>query len=92
MVNNDYVDEDPFVLKGEGLPVESINNFLMMGGILEGEIDIKVPDRFSNQIWSNVEAQQKARFCKFTLQNMSGTNNGGTLTFTQGQSCIIKAE
>jgi len=92
MVNNDYVDEDPFVLKGEGLPVESINNFLLMGGLLEGEIDIKVPDRFSNQIWSNVEAQQKARFCKFTLQNMSGINSGGTLQFNNGQGCIIKSE
>lgn len=92
MTNEDYVDGDPFVMKGEGLPVESINNFLMMGGLLEGEIDIKVPNQFSNQAWSNLETPQKARFCKFTLQNMTGTNNGGTLSFTSGQSCIIKAE
>jgi len=92
MVNSDYVDGDPFVLKGEGLPVESINNFLMMGGLLEGEIDIKIPDLFSDKTWSNLETPQKARFCKFTLQNMTGTNNGGTLTFNSGQGCIIKTE
>jgi microcystin-dependent protein len=92
MVNEDYVDGDPFVMKGEGLPVESINNFLMIAGLLESEMDIKLPDRFETQIWSALETPQKARFCKFTLQNMSGTNNGGTLTFANGQGCIIKSE
>ena len=92
MTNNDYVDEDPFVLGAEGLPVESINNFLMMGGLLEGEIDIAVPDQFISKAWSNVETPQKARFCKFTLQNMSGINNGETLQFNTGQGCIIKSE
>ncbi|UTB32027.1 MAG: hypothetical protein NKF70_11060 [Methanobacterium sp. ERen5] len=92
MTNEDYVDEDPFVLGAEGLPVESINNFLLMGGLLEGKMDIKVPERFKSQAWDNLETPQKARFCKFTLQNMSGTNNGGTLQFANGQGCIIKSE
>jgi hypothetical protein len=92
MVNPDYVDGNPFVLKGEGLPVESINNFILLGGSLEGSVDVVAPSNFNNEEWSNQETPQKALFCNFTLQNMSGTNNNTSLNFNNGQGCIIKSE
>ena len=92
MVNPDYVDGNPFVLKGEGLPVESINNFILLGGSLEGSVDVVAPTNFENEEWSNQETPQKALFCKFTLQNMSGINNNSSLEFSNGQGCVIKSE
>lgn len=92
-VNENYVDEDPFHHKGEGSLVESLNQFIMMGGLLEGTIDVTVPSQFrGKKSWDTYETPQKARFCKFILSNMSGTNNGSSLKFNSGQKALIKVE
>lgn len=92
MANEDYRSGDPFVMKGEGLPVESLNNFILTGGLFLGHGGVEVPEHFKNGVWNSQETPQKARFCKFTLQNMTGTNNGQTLQFNTGEGCVIKAE
>jgi len=92
MVNVNYIDEDPFIQKYEGLPVESLNLFIMMGGLLEGTIDVNAPEDFRKKGWDREETPQRARFCKFTLANMSGTNNTSTLKFNSGQKAVIKVE
>jgi len=92
MVNVNYIKEDPFLQKYEGLPVESLNLFIMMGGLLEGTIDVNVSEHFRKSGWDREETPQRARFCKFTLTNMSGTNNGSTLNFDSGQKAVIKVE
>ncbi|MDR3062558.1 MAG: hypothetical protein LBU40_00275 [Methanobrevibacter sp.] len=91
-MNKDYIDEDPFIHKGEGVPAESLNNFILLGGLLEGSINVTVPEHFINKIWSIDETPQRARFCKFTLSNMTGTNNKSNLTFNNSQHAIIKVE
>ncbi len=92
MVNEDYIDEDPFVHKYEGLPVESLNLFILMGGLLEGMIDVNVPEHFKKKVWDSDEIARRARFCKFTLANMKGENTGDTLVFNKDQTAIIKVE
>lgn len=92
MANENYKDEDPFLMLGEGVPVESLNLFVLMGGLLDGWVDISIPGKLHEGIWNSDETPQKAYFCKFTLQNMTGTNNGTSLVFNTGQGCIIKSE
>lgn len=91
-MNENYIDEDPFIHKGEGVPGESLNNFIMLGGLLEGTIDVRVPEDFRDKSWSINETPKRARFCKFTLANMQGINNSTNLKFRNGQSAIIKVE
>ena len=92
MVNENYKDEDPFVMLGEGITAESLNLFVLMGGLLDGWVDISIPSKLHYGAWNSDETPQKAYFCKFTLQNMTGTNNGTSLVFNTGQGCIIKSE
>lgn len=79
-------------MKGEGVPVESLNTFILTGGALSAQGKVTVPTHFKDGVWSATTTPQKARFTKFTLDNMTGTNNGNSLTFNSGKGCVIKAE
>jgi hypothetical protein len=92
-MNENYIKDDPFTHKPHGIQVESLNLFIMMGGLLEGTIDVSVPGQFrKKKSWDNNETPQEVRFCKFILSNMSGTNRGDTLHFNRGQKAVIKVE
>jgi hypothetical protein len=91
-MNKNYINGNPFIMKEEGLPVESVNLFIMMGGLLEGTIDVNVPEHFQDGVWFFDEVPQKARFCKFALANMSGENNNNSLKFNTDQGALIQVQ
>ena len=85
--------KNPYPRKNEGAYVETVSAALALSSMFNMENEVNIPYQFENENFNNNEVQERALFMDIGLVNLTGTNNGKTLSLAVNDSftldCVI---